>query len=228
MDAKIYSPREILKFVDHTCLSPNAAWRDIKRLCDEAVIMQPFSVCIPPAYVKKAYYHLSGMMKISTVAGFPNGYNTTECKIYETADALKNGADEIDMVINLGWAKEGRYDKIKDEINEVKSICGDKILKVIIECCLFDREEKIRLCESVGSTNADYIKTSTGFSSGGALAEDIKLMSEHIPLEMKIKAAGGIRTLEDASLFLSLGADRLGSSKIIELIKETEDAQIMK
>ena len=212
---------EILNKVDHTLLAQTASWEDISALCREAERYHTASVCIPPSYVapvRKAFPELT----ICTVIGFPNGYNTTACKVSETKDAIENGADEIDMVINLGWVKDGRWDDVLNEIRRVKAAAGTHILKVIIETCLLTEEEKLRLCDVVSRSGADFIKTSTGFSKGGATPEDIRLMREHCAPEVRVKAAGGISTLEDAELLVSLGADRLGSSRIVRLIREKE------
>ncbi len=214
---------EILKHVDHTLLTQTATWSEIKQICDDAIAYKTASVCIPPSYVKQVKEYVQDKMAVCTVIGFPNGYMTTAAKEFETKDALANGADEIDMVINLGWVKDGRFDCIiEEEIRTLKHACGSKILKVIIETCLLTDEEKIRMCEIVTKAGADYIKTSTGFSKAGATFNDIKLFSEHIGKGVKMKAAGGIASLEDAEKFLSLGADRLGTSRIIKLIKQEE------
>ncbi len=212
---------ETLNKVDHTLLAPQASWEEIATLCQEAEAYHTASVCIPPSYVapvRKAFPELT----ICTVIGFPNGYNTTVCKVAETRDAIENGADEIDMVINLGWVKDERYADVLEEIRQVKAAAGTHILKVIIETCLLTEEEKIRLCEVVSQSGAEFIKTSTGFSKGGATPEDIRLMREHCAPELRVKAAGGISTLADAELFVSLGADRLGSSRIVRLVREEE------
>jgi len=212
--------RETLSKVDHTILDVSATWKDIKQYCDEAIEYETASVCIPPSYVKQAKEYLKERKKICTVIGFPNGYNTTVVKIQETIDAISNGADEIDMVANIGMLKDKRYDSLMSEIASIKEICKDKILKVIIEACLLTDEEKIKMCEIVAKSGADYIKTSTGFSHGGATERDIKLIKECIGPDVKIKASGGIRTITDAEKFLKLGADRIGTSKIIKFIKE--------
>jgi len=212
--------RETLSKVDHTILDVSATWKDIKQYCDEAIEYETASVCIPPSYVKQAKEYLKERKKICTVIGFPNGYNTTVVKIQETIDAISNGADEIDMVANIGMLKDKRYDSLMSEIASIKEICKDKILKVIIEACLLTDEEKIKMCEIVSKSGADYIKTSTGFSHGGATERDIKLIKECIGPDVKIKASGGIRTITDAEKFLKLGADRIGTSKIIKFIKE--------
>lgn len=212
----------ILNKVDHTLLTQTAVWENIKLICDDAIQYKTASICIPPSFVKKAKEYLDGKVKICTVIGFPNGYNTTACKVFETKDALINGADEIDMVINIGWVKEKNYEAVKNEIMELKKACGSKILKVIIETCFLTQEEKIKMCEVVTEAGADYIKTSTGFGGAGATPEDIILFSQHIGKKIKIKAAGGISTLEDAERFVELGAERLGTSRIIKLVNNQE------
>lgn len=211
--------KRILRSVDHTLLSTTATTKDIFRLCDEAKEYKTASVCIPPAFVSAASEYCEGKVPICTVIGFPNGYQTAKTKWFETVDAIDNGADEIDMVICVGDLKEKKYEKIKEEITHIKRACDQKILKVIIETCLLTREEKIKMCEIVTESGADYIKTSTGFSTGGATPEDIKLFAEHVGENVKIKAAGGIKSLDDAINFLDLGASRLGTSSIIKLIK---------
>lgn len=216
--------KEILKHVDHTLLLQPSTWEEIKQICDDAVKYQTASVCIPPSYVKQASEYVQGKMAICTVIGFPNGYMTTNTKEFETKDAIANGASEIDMVINIGWMKDKKYDLIEEEIRTLKAACGEKILKVIIETCLLTEEEKIKMCEIVTRAGADYIKTSTGFSTGGATFDDVKLFAEHVGEKVKIKAAGGISSLEDAEKFLSLGADRLGTSRIIKIVKNEEAA----
>lgn len=213
---------DILAHVDHTLLSVTASWEEIRQICDDAVKYGTASVCIPPSYVKQAKEYLGDRMKVCTVIGFPNGYNTTAVKLFETEDALKNGADEIDMVVNNGWTKDGKWDSIENEIKTLKKACGEKVLKVIIETCLLTEEEKIRMCAAVTNAGADYIKTSTGFSKGGATFEDIELFSKHIGKNVKMKAAGGIASLEDADKFLSLGADRLGTSRVVKIVKASE------
>lgn len=210
---------EILSKVDHTFLKQTATWNDIKELCDDAIRYNTASVCIPPSFVKKAKEYVNEKMKVCTVIGFPNGYNTTDVKVFETKDAIKNGADEIDMVINIGMLKEKEYDAILNEINEIKKACGDKILKVIIETCLLTEEEKIKMCDIVSNSNADFIKTSTGFSTAGATIEDIKLFKKHIKNDKKIKAAGGISSFEDAERFIEEGASRLGTSRLVKIEK---------
>lgn len=209
----------ILKHVDHTLLTQTATWDEIRQICDDAIAYQTASVCIPASYVKQAKEYVQDKMAVCTVIGFPNGYSTTASKEFETKDALMNGADEIDMVINIGWVKDGKYDLVQQEISTLKKACGDKILKVIIETCILTDEEKIRMCEIVTAAGADYIKTSTGFSTAGATFEDVKLFAEHVGPDVKIKAAGGISSIEDAEKFLDLGAERLGTSRIIKILK---------
>lgn len=212
----------ILKMVDHTLLKQVCTFDEIKKLCDEGMEYKTASVCIPPSYVKRAKEYVKDKLKICTVIGFPNGYSTKETKMFECEDALKNGADEIDMVINLGDVKNNNFKAIEEEIKAIKDICKDHILKVIIETCFLSEEEKIKLCEVVTKGKADYIKTSTGFGTNGATKEDIILFSKHIGPNVKIKAAGGVKSLKTAEEFLSLGADRLGTSSIISLIKNEE------
>jgi deoxyribose-phosphate aldolase len=211
---------EILKYVDHTLLAQTATWAEIKEICDDAIKYGTASVCIPPSYVKQASEYVNGKMAICTVIGFPNGNMTTATKEFETKDALLNGADEIDMVINIGWLKDKKYDEIEQEIRTLKAACGDKILKVIIETCLLTDEEKIKMCEIVTAAGADFIKTSTGFAGGGATFSDVELFAKHVGDGVKIKAAGGIASLSDAEKFISLGASRLGTSRIIKIVKE--------
>lgn len=213
---------EILKHVDHTLLLQGATWDEIRQICDDALTYQTASVCIPPSYVKQASEYLGDRMAVCTVIGFPNGYMTTKAKEFETKDALENGASEIDMVINIGWLKDKKYDLIEEEIRTLKAACGDRILKVIIETCLLTDEEKIKMCEIVTKAGADYIKTSTGFSTAGATFADIELFAKHIGPQVKMKAAGGISSLDDAEKFLKLGADRLGTSRIVKLVKKEE------
>ena len=214
--------KEILKHVDHTLLAQGATWDEIRKICDDAIEYGTASVCIPPSYVKQAKEYVGDKMAVCTVIGFPNGYSTTKTKEFETKDALANGADEIDMVINIGWVKDKKYDLVEEEIRTLKAACKDKILKVIIETCLLTEEEKIRMCEALTKAGADYIKTSTGFSTAGATFEDIKLFSGHIGPDVKMKAAGGISSLADAERFLELGADRLGTSRIVKLVRNEE------
>lgn len=211
---------ELLNKVDHTLLTQTATTDEIKTICDDAVRFKTASVCIPPSYVKFASEYLDGKVKVCTVIGFPNGYNTTATKCFETKDAVENGADEIDMVINLGLLKDKKYDEVLEEIKAVRACCEGKVLKVIIETCLLNEEEKIKMCEIVSKSGADYIKTSTGFSTGGATKEDIDLFAENITDELKIKAAGGIKSFYDAEEFVKLGADRLGTSRLVKLMKE--------
>ncbi len=215
---------KIFSAVDHTLLSQTATWNDIKQICDDAITYQTASVCIPPSYVKRVKEYVQDKMAVCTVIGFPNGYNTTAVKEFETKDAIQNGADEIDMVINLGDLKQGNYDLVEKEIRTLKKVCGDKILKVIIETCLLTEEEKVKMCEIVTNAGADYIKTSTGFSTSGATFADIELFSKHIGPKVKMKAAGGISSFDDANKFLELGASRLGTSRIVKLAKN-EKAQ---
>lgn len=214
--------QEIFSKVDHTLLTQTATWEEIKQICDDAVAFGTASVCIPPAYVKQAHEYLGEKMAVCTVIGFPNGYNTTAVKEFETKDAIANGAAEIDMVINLGWVKDKRFDLIEQEIRTLKSACQDRILKVIIETCLLTEEEKTKMCEVVTKAGADYIKTSTGFSTAGATFEDVKLFAEHVGKKVKIKAAGGISSFADAEEFISLGASRLGTSRIVKLAKNEQ------
>jgi len=210
---------EILSKVDHTFLAQTSTWEEIKNICDDGIKYNVASVCIPPYFVKKAKNYVKEDLKICTVIGFPNGYQTTETKVFETADAIKNGADEIDMVINIGNVKDNNYDEILKEINAIKEACNDKILKVIIETCLLTDEEKVEMCKVISKSNADYIKTSTGFSKAGATLEDIKLFKEHISNNKYIKAAGGISSFEDAENFVNAGADRLGTSRLVKIMK---------
>ncbi len=214
--------KEILKHVDHTLLLQPSTWEEIKQICDDAMKYQTASVCIPPCYVKQAADYMQGKIAVCTVIGFPNGNMTTAVKEFETKDAIANGASEIDMVINIGWLKDKKYDLLEGEIRTLKAACDGKILKVIIETCFLTEEEKIKMCEIVTAAGADYIKTSTGFGGGGATFEDVKLFAEHVGPKVKIKAAGGISSLEDAEKFLSLGADRLGTSRIVKIIKKEE------
>ncbi|GFI47007.1 deoxyribose-phosphate aldolase [Lachnospiraceae bacterium] len=211
---------EILRHVDHTLLQQTATWEEIRKICDDAMKYQTASICIPPCFVKQAAEYVQGKMEICTVVGFPNGNITTKAKEFETADALANGASEIDMVINIGWLKEKQYGLLEQEIRLLKAACGEKILKVIIEACLLTEEEKIKMCEIVTQAGADYIKTSTGFSTGGATFEDVRLFAAHVGEGVKIKAAGGIGSMEDAEKFLALGAERLGTSRIVKLVEE--------
>lgn len=211
---------DVLQKVDHTLLAQTATWQEIKQICEDAMTYQTASVCIPPSFVKQAKEYVGDRMAVCTVIGFPNGYNTTEVKKAETEDAIQKGADEIDMVINLGWVKEQRFDLIEEEIRVLKEACGEKILKVIIETCLLSEEEKIKMCEVVTKAGADFIKTSTGFSTGGATLEDIELFAKHVGSGVQIKAAGGIASFEDGEAFIKAGASRLGTSRLIKLMKE--------
>ncbi len=211
--------KEILSRADHTLLKPESTWEQIKDICDDGVKYGCASVCIPAAFVKKASEYLGESLKVCTVIGFPNGYSTTAVKVFETEDAIRNGAAEIDMVANIGWIKDGMWDRLEEEIRMVKASCRGRILKVIIETCLLTEEEKIEMCRVVTAAGADYIKTSTGFSTGGATREDVALFKAHVGAGVKIKAAGGITTLQDAEDFIDLGADRLGTSRIVKLVK---------
>lgn len=214
--------QKILASCDHTLLLQDATWDEIKVICDDAKKYKTASVCIPPCYVKRAAEYLNGEIAVCTVIGFPNGNMTTATKVFETKDALSNGADEIDMVINIGMLKAKEYDYVLLEIKEIKEACGDRILKVIIETCLLTEEEKIKMCEIVTESGADYIKTSTGFSTAGATFEDIELFKKYVGSNVKIKAAGGISSMEDAEHFMELGADRLGTSRIVKIVKRRE------
>lgn len=206
--------------MDHTLLSQTATWEEIKGICDDGMRYGTASVCIPAAYVKQAKEYVGERLAICTVIGFPNGYSTTNVKVFETADAVANGADEIDMVINIGMLKDGRYDDVLHEMKAVKEACAGKLLKVIIETCLLSEEEKIKMCEIVSASGAEYIKTSTGFGGGGATKEDVALFAKYVAPHVKIKAAGGISSIRDAEDFVALGADRLGTSRIVKLVKE--------
>lgn len=219
MEIKI---KDIFGKVDHTLLGTTATWEEIKEICDDAIAYKTASVCIPPSYVKQVKEYVKEQMLVCTVIGFPNGYNTTAVKEFETKDALLNGADEIDMVINLGQVKNNRFDLVEQEIATLKKACKDKVLKVIIETCLLTEEEKIKMCEVVTKAGADYIKTSTGFSTSGATFDDIELFAKHIGPAVKIKAAGGISSYQDAIQFMNLGASRLGTSRIVKLAKKEE------
>lgn len=212
----------ILSKCDHTLLAQTSTWEEIKAICDDGMKYKTASVCIPPCYVKPAKEYVGDKLQICTVIGFPNGYNTTACKVFETEDAVKNGADEIDMVINIGRLKEGNTEYVLDEIKAIRNACKGKILKVIIETCLLTEEEKITMCKLVTEAKADFIKTSTGFSKAGATKEDIKLFSEHIGKDVKMKAAGGISNIQDAEDFINLGAERLGTSRIVKIVKSKE------
>ena len=214
--------QEILSRVDHTLLKQDATWEQIRTLCDEGMAYHTASVCIPPSYVRRAAEYLGGRRPVCTVIGFPNGYSTTKAKLFETEDAVLNGADEIDLVINLGMVKNRDWDSLLVELQAVRGVCSGKVMKVIIETCLLTQEEKVKLCELVSASGADYIKTSTGFSTGGATPEDVALMAAHVAPGVKIKAAGGISTLADAEELLRLGADRLGTSRIVKLVQVME------
>ena len=214
--------QDILSRVDHTLLAQGATWKEIKAICDDGIKYGCASVCIPASYVKQAAEYVAGKIPVCTVIGFPNGYDTTAAKCFEASDAVDNGASEIDMVINIGWVKDGLYDKVLSEIRDVKGHCRGKLLKVIIETCLLTDAEKIELCRVVSESGADYIKTSTGFGGGGATREDVALFKKHVAPHVKIKAAGGIADLNDAKDFIALGADRLGTSRIVKAVKAME------
>ena len=211
---------EILSKVDHTLLKQSAVWEEIKEICDDGIKYKTASVCIPASFVKRAKRYVEDKVKICTVIGFPNGYSTTAAKVFETKDAVENGADEIDMVINICDLKDKNYTAILNEIKEIKAACGDKVLKVIIETCMLTAEEKIKMCRIVTEAGADYIKTSTGFGGQGATFEDIKIFVENVGENVKIKAAGGISSIADGERFIELGADRLGTSRIVKIVKE--------
>lgn len=214
--------KDILKIVDHTLLAQTATWGDIKEILDDAMKYGTASACIPAAYVKQAAEYVEGKLPICTVIGFPNGYHTTAVKVFETKDAIANGAAEIDMVINIGFLKDKRYQEVEDEIRQIHEACQGKILKVIIETCLLTEEEKIKMCEIVTNAGAEYIKTSTGFSTSGATFADVELMKKHIGPDVKVKAAGGISSFDDAEEFMRLGADRLGTSRLVKIMKNTD------
>ncbi len=214
--------KSILKTVDHTLLSQTAVWEDIKTLCDDGLKYSVASVCIPPSYVRKAYDYLENSLPVCTVIGFPNGYSTAQTKCCEALDAVKNGASEIDMVINIGFVKSGDFDKVLNEIRSVRAVCEGKTLKVIIETCLLSEEEKITMCKVVSRSGADFIKTSTGFAGGGATREDVALLRKYTPYEIGVKASGGIKTLSEAEDFILLGASRLGTSRIVAAARELE------
>lgn len=216
---------KILSFVDHTLLAPSASWDEIKGILDDGIKYSCASCCIPASYVKQAKEYVENRLAICTVIGFPNGYSTTAVKCFETKDAVKNGADEIDMVINIGWLKDKKYDLLLEEINAVKQSCEGRILKVIIETCLLTDDEKIKMCEIVSSSGADYIKTSTGFSASGATKHDVQIFADNVASHLKIKAAGGISSLQDAEDFIKLGATRLGTSKIVKIVKNLEKGE---
>ena len=211
--------KEILKHCDHTLLKQESTWAQIREICDDGLKYHCASVCIPASYVRQAAEYVGNDLKICTVIGFPNGYSTTAVKVFETEDAIRNGADEIDMVINIGWVKDRKWDALLEEIKAIKESCQGRILKVIVETCLLTEAEKIKMCELVTASGAEYIKTSTGFSTGGATREDVALFAKHVGPGVKIKAAGGIASLKDAEDFLALGADRLGTSRIVKLAK---------
>ena len=212
----------LLRHCDHTLLRQTATWEEIRAVCDDGIRYRCASVCIPASYVPQAADYAAGRVAVCTVIGFPNGYDTTAAKCFMAADAVRGGADEVDMVIDLGWVKDGRWDDVLSEVRAVKESCAGKLLKVIVETCFLTEAEKIRLCEIVTASGADYIKTSTGFGGGGATREDVALFAKHIGPHVKIKAAGGIASLEDGADFLALGADRLGTSRIVKLVKELE------
>ena len=215
--------KKVLGIVDHTLLNVTATWEEIKQILDDAIAFGCASACIPAGYVKEAADYVDGKLAICTVIGFPNGYNTTAVKVFETKDAIANGAEEIDMVINIGALKNKRYQEIEDEIRQIHEACNGKILKVIIETCLLTEEEKIKMCEIVTNAGAEYIKTSTGFSTSGATFADVELMRKYIGAEVKVKAAGGISSFDDAEEFMRLGADRLGTSRLIKIMKNTDN-----
>ena len=215
---------EVLKHVDHTLLTQTATWEEIKEILDDGIKYSTASACIPAAYVKQSAEYVEGKLPICTVIGFPNGYSTTAVKVFETKDAIENGASEIDMVINIGMLKDKRYQDVEDEICQIKEACGEKILKVIIETCLLTEDEKIKMCEIVTKAGADYIKTSTGFSTAGATFEDVALMKKHIGENVKVKAAGGISSFDDAEEFIRLGAERLGTCRLVKIMKNSPDA----
>ena len=214
--------KDILSKCDHTILAQTATWEDVKAICDDGIKYQTASVCIPPCYVKKAKEYAGDKLKICTVIGFPNGYNTTAVKCFETEQAIKDGADEIDMVINIGELRAKNYSFVSEDIKAVKKSCGSTLLKVIIETCLLTEEEKVKMCEIVAESGAEYIKTSTGFSTAGATKEDVKLFANNVGKDVKIKAAGGISSISDAEDFINLGASRLGTSRIVKIVKEGE------
>lgn len=211
---------DILNKVDHTLLKQSATWEEIKAICDDGIKYNTASVCIPPSFVERAKNYVKDGVKICTVIGFPNGYSTTSVKVFETKDAINNGADEIDMVINIGDLKDKNYEAILNEIKEIKSACNNKILKVIIETCMLNTDEKIKMCQLVTKSGADYIKTSTGFGGAGATFEDIEIFAKNVGKDVKIKAAGGISSIADAEKFIALGANRLGTSRIVKIVKE--------
>ncbi len=213
---------EILSKCDHTLLAQSATWEQIRQLCDDGMRYHTASVCIPASFVRQAKAYVGDRLPICTVIGFPNGYDTTAAKCFMATDAVENGADEVDMVINIGWVKEGKFDAVRDEIAAIKAACKGKLLKVIIETCLLTDEEKIAMCKAVSDSGAEYIKTSTGFSTAGATFHDVELFAKHVAPQVKIKAAGGISSLEDAEKFIALGASRLGTSRIVKIAKAME------
>lgn len=221
---EVMDKKNILKIVDHTLLGQNATWEEIRQILDDAMKYETASACIPASFVKQAAEYVDGKLPICTVIGFPNGYNTTAVKVFETKDAIANGAEEIDMVINVGHLKDKRYEEIENEIRQIHEACGGKILKVIVEMCLLTEDEKIKICEIVTKAGAEYIKTSTGFSTGGATFADVALMRKYVGENVKIKAAGGISSFADAEEFMRLGADRLGTSRLIKILKSEEAA----
>lgn len=214
---------DVLKIVDHTLLAQTATWAQIREILDDAMKYHTASACIPAAYVKQAAEYVQGRLPICTVIGFPNGYSTTETKVFEAKNAIENGANEIDMVINVGFLKDGRYEKVEEEIRKIHEACDGKILKVIIETCLLTEDEKIKMCELATKAGAEFIKTSTGFSTAGATFADVKLMKEHVGEGVKVKAAGGISSFDDAEEFMRLGADRLGTSRLVKIMKQTDN-----
>ena len=214
--------KEILSKVDHTLLAQTATWEQIRAICDDGMKYHTASVCIPASYVKQAADYVDGKLPICTVIGFPNGYDTTKAKCFEASDAVENGAQEVDMVINIGWVKDQKWDALLEEIKAVKAACRGRLLKVIIETCLLTDDEKIKMCEIVSASGADYIKTSTGFSTAGATFHDVELFAAHITNGVKIKAAGGISSIADAEKFIELGASRLGTSRIVKIVKQQE------
>lgn len=214
---------DVLKIVDHTLLAQTATWAQIREILDDAMKYHTASACIPAAYVKQAAEYVQGRLPICTVIGFPNGYSTTETKVFEAKNAIENGASEIDMVINIGFLKDGRYEEVEKEIRKIHEACDGKILKVIIETCLLTEDEKIKMCELVTKAGAEFIKTSTGFSTAGATFADVKLMKEHVGKGVKVKAAGGISSFDDAEEFMRLGADRLGTSRLVKIMKQTDN-----
>ncbi|MDO5418110.1 MAG: deoxyribose-phosphate aldolase [Lachnospiraceae bacterium] len=216
--------KDVLKYVDHTLLSQTATWEEIRQILEDAMHYGTASACIPASYVRQAAEYVAGKLPICTVIGFPNGYSTTAVKVFETRDAVANGADEIDMVINLGYLKDKRYQEVEEEIRQVHEACGGKLLKVIIETCLLTEDEKRKMCEIVTDAGAEYIKTSTGFSTGGAVFADVELMRKHVGKAVKVKAAGGISSFADAEEFIRLGAERLGTSRLIKIMKQEEES----